>query len=238
MNLEEIIQSTLEANIKDFIVGIKTTAVVSEFNGKEKCGIATTLSECSGDKKIEIKGKSVRQAAELLINGKGFEKSIAMAAINSALPEIPSREINATEIIIEKSKNKKVAVIGHFPFVEELKRVARELKVSEINPKAPTDITPEEMNSFLSEAEVIVITGLTLLNQTFDEIISLSNISAFKILLGPSVPLHTSLLKYVDVISGVEIYDIKALFEDIKMAKSFKHLSGKKYISIARDDIL
>ena len=60
-----------------------------------------------------------------------------MATINSLLDidEESCRELNARELIAEKGQGKRVAIVGHFPFIPELREIAKELWVIEKNPR-------------------------------------------------------------------------------------------------------
>jgi len=66
-----------------------------------------------------------------------MESAIGMATINSLI-EVDKRrckELNAGDLLVGKGEGKKVAIVGHFPFVPRLRKVARELWVIEKNPQ-------------------------------------------------------------------------------------------------------
>jgi len=73
--------------------------------------------------------KSALELAEYALSDYAMEASIGMAAINSLI-EIDEEkwvEKNASQILMEKGAGADVAIIGHFPFIPELKKKARNL---------------------------------------------------------------------------------------------------------------
>ncbi|NLI09763.1 MAG: DUF364 domain-containing protein [Elusimicrobia bacterium] len=238
--LDEIFsQAGKDFTIEQASVGFFTTGVVSVSpKGKKYCGLASTLKEgvCSGGLRagLKLKGENTLNIATELVSGTGPEISLAFACLNSCLPEVNFLEINAQEIIETRGAGKKVAVIGHFPFVTRLYEIASVLKVSELSPKSEKDITAQEMEKFLGEVDVIALTALTLMNGTFEKIISSCRRDSFKVLLGPSAPMHPSLLNYVDCVCGTFVCDPSLLLSDLSEGKSFRLLRGKKAVAIGR----
>src|SRR4030065_2652436 len=57
------------------------------------------------------------------------EAAIGMATINSLIEvnEDDCVELNAGDLLIQKGEGKRVAVIGHFPCIPKLRKVAKEL---------------------------------------------------------------------------------------------------------------
>jgi uncharacterized protein (DUF4213/DUF364 family) len=52
-----------------------------------------------------------------------LEAAIGMAAINSllAIEETSCRELNAADLIVEKGAGKRIAIVGHFPFLPRVR---------------------------------------------------------------------------------------------------------------------
>ncbi|NLH38843.1 MAG: DUF364 domain-containing protein [Elusimicrobia bacterium] len=225
--------------IEEARVGFFTTAVLSVSpEGRKYCGLASTLREgvCSGGirPELKLKGEDPLVIARELIGGRGIEVSLSFASLNSCIPGAGFIEINAEEIIKLRGTGKKTAVIGHFPFTDRLYSCAGLLKVSDLSPKSEKDISPGEMEKFLPQADVVALTALTLMNGTFERIISLCKRDAFKVLLGPSSPMHPVLLKYLDCVCGTFVHDPAALLTDLSEGRNFRFLRGKKAVAIGR----
>ena len=88
------------------------------------------------------------------------------ATINALLPRNPRAWIalNAEEVLTAHGNGKKVALIGHFPFVPRLQKRAAELVVLEQHPQ-PGDLEEAAAVDVLPEADVSAIIGTSLINQ-------------------------------------------------------------------------
>lgn len=67
--------------------------------------------------------ESAKKLARFLLSPDPIQASLGLAAVNSLLPDPPAAEWidrNASDLILEYGKGKNVAVIGHFPFVEQM----------------------------------------------------------------------------------------------------------------------
>ncbi|NIO72626.1 MAG: hypothetical protein GTN71_27310, partial [Anaerolineae bacterium] len=93
-------------------------------------------------------------------------------------------------------------VVGHFPFIPRVREAARQLWVLEKRP-GEGDLPAEAASEVIPQADVVAITGTSLINHTFEELIGLCRPEAFVLVLGPTAPLSPVLFNYgVDVISG------------------------------------
>ena len=159
-----------------------------------------------------------------------------MAAINSALP-LPFGNVtkkNAADLIREHGKNRRVAVIGHFPFVSDLASSTEKLMVFEKRLRRG-DIPAEKIPELLPEADVVALSGTTLINHTFEEIIHHVREDAYVIMLGPSTPLTPLLFEHgIDALSGTLVSDEEALIEGLSQGAIFRQLKGKKLVVMSR----
>lgn len=80
--------------------------------------------------------KSASELVRMAFSDSILEAAIGMASINSLIEVDEERciELNAGDLIVKKGKDKKVVIVGHFPFINRLKGVSRELRVIEKNP--------------------------------------------------------------------------------------------------------
>lgn len=174
-----------------------------------------------------LEGKPIGELAGLLLAQDPVSASIGMATLNSALP-IPAAatEQNAAELLARRSRDKNLAVIGHFPFVRRLEDIARKLWVFERRPK-PGDLTAEIMDSVLPDCEVVCISGTTLMNHTAEGILRLCRQDAFVVMVGPSTPFSPVLFDYgVDAIAGTVVTDAAAVLRLIRQGATFRQVKA------------
>lgn len=98
-----------------------------------------------------------------------LEAAIGMATINSLLKvdEKACFELNARDLIVKKGKDKRIAIVGHFPFVPKLLQIAKTLWVIEKNPREG-DVNESEVENLNPQADIVTITGTAFTNHTID----------------------------------------------------------------------
>ena len=232
--------STLEdAPVRKVCAGIFWTAVTTRATG-----LASTVRELDEEHggfvvadAGALEGKSGLELAQLAFSESTVEASIGVAAINSLLKvdESLCREVNAAEVIAEKGTGKYIAVVGHFPFVEKLRKVAREVWVLEKRVR-PGDLPAERAAEFIPRADVVAITGTTLINHTFDSIIGLVRNDAFVIMVGPSTPLSPLLFEYrLDALAGSIVVDEEEVFRKISQGAILRQLRGLRQLVMFKE---
>jgi uncharacterized protein (DUF4213/DUF364 family) len=112
--------------------------------------------------------------ARLSLSEDTVEASIGFATINSLLTVDESKlhPLGAYDLLAQKGMGKNVAVIGHSPFAGQLKAIVRNLLIVERNPQ-PGDLDESEAWRVLPDCEVVCLTGTTLTNHTFDDLLAL-----------------------------------------------------------------
>ncbi len=156
--------------------------------------------------------------------------SWGLAALNSLLnPNAPGKDIKAQEVIKDIGRNKNIAIIGHFPFVEKIDSCFNNLWVLEKSPR-PMDFHEYRKADLLPLADVIAITATTLLNGSLGEILNLARKDCVKILLGPSTPLSSCLLDMgIDILGGAIVQDDMNVYRGIQQNLPFRKLQGVGY---------
>lgn len=182
--------------------------------------------------------KTVRGLASYVRSEHPVAMSIGMAAINSLLNLDESRctDRGAFDLLVEKGRGRKVAVVGHFPFVPKLRELAKELWVLEQRPR-PGDLPAAEASRILPQCEVVCLTGTSLMNGTLDGLLALCH-DAYVVLTGPSSPLSPVLFEFgIDAICGARVTDPAALSPFITQGASFKqlHSHGVRLLTLQRD---
>ena len=126
-----------EARVRQVLVGAHWTLVCSRH-----AGMAATLmpQRPHGHARVREVGrlheKPARALAEMARSTDLLEASIGVAAINSLLDVDGSqaRELNAAQVLAERGRGRNVALIGHFPFIEQLRPTVGQLWVLELHP--------------------------------------------------------------------------------------------------------
>lgn len=229
--LREILDTIkTDYKIKKIVRGIKATAVLSKY-----CGLSSTMirSYCCEDEDIEkYLIESARELAMLSLSKKIYEASIGIAAINSLLKVSDKniKKINAFDIIKEKGVGKNVSIIGHFPAVKEIKRIAKNLWVFEKELR-PGDLPEGDMKKYIPQSDIIAISGTVFINHSFENIIRLCPKKSIKIVLGASTPVSEVLFDYgVDYISGAMVRKNNETIKYVSLGSSFRQLAKKGFI--------
>ena len=232
-----------DAPVRQVMVGAFWTAVVLESN-PIRAGLGSTLHGEHHDEGPPVREpgrlreRSGRELAELLRSPQILEASVGMAALNALLDvdESSCVDLNAEDLIVERGAGKRVAIVGHFPFVDRVRQVARESWVLELRPR-PGDLAAGQAVDVLPQADVVALTGTSLLNHTFDDLVALCRPEAFVVLLGASAPLSPVLLERgVDAVSGTKVVDVAAAVRAVSEGATFRQIPGKRLLTMARRD--
>lgn len=244
MNTTDVLLASLQgdAPVQQVHVGAFWTAVALATD-PSRCGLASTLRPTthSGSPPVPRAGqllkRSGRELAELLRSSSSLEASIGMAALNALLDvdEGNCNEVNAREVILERGAGRNVAIVGHFPFVERVRRAAAECWVLELHPR-PGDLPAKRAAEVLPQADVVALTGTSLINHTFDDLIGLCRPGAFVILLGGSAPLTPVLFDCgVDAVSGTRVVDVPAALQTVGQGATFRQIAGRRLLTMMQD---
>ncbi len=226
-----------DAAVRSVLVGVHWTAVCSRH-----CGLASTVTSDRphGEARVREVGhlhhKSARELAEYARSDNLLEASLGMAAINSLL-EVDERqavEINAADVLLARGRGRKIALVGHFGFIRQLREVAAQLWVIEQRPTAdehPAEAAPD----LIPQADLVAITGSTLINHTLGSLLRLCRPEAWVMILGPSTPLSTVLLAHgATVISGAHVIDEAAALRTIAQGATFPQVEGVRLLTLQK----
>jgi len=173
------------------------------------------------------------ELAKYALSNSLLEASVGVAAINSIVSaniENASEE-NGTNIIMSIAKNKRVAMIGHFKFAHKLKSVAKNLDILELKPQTG-DLPASKAKTVIPKADVVIFTGTTLVNHTFDELANMAK-NSFNIMLGPTSIMSPILFDYgINAICGVTFTNEEAAIRHISEGGSVRSLKGAKQITM------
>jgi len=240
MKILDDLLSTLkqEAVVKDIRQGPFQTAVLTS-----GCGLASTPHNHvhhQDDPPVRqagaLIGRRALELAKMAYSPSLLEAAIGMATINSLLDIDEGRcvELNAGDLIAEKGKDKKVALIGHFPFVPQLHRVVKELWVIEQHPWEE-DFAESKAKSLLPRADVVGITGTAFINHTIEPLLGLCRPEAYVVILGGTAPLSSVLFDYgVDAISGTKVVNPEAVLDCVSQGATFRQIRGIRLLTMKR----
>jgi uncharacterized protein (DUF4213/DUF364 family) len=227
-----------DAPVREIRVGPFQTAVLTR-----DCGLAATLHDRGHHhEKAPIKEagllqeKGAEELARMARSGSLLEATIGMATINSLIDidEESCVELNAADLLVEKGLGRKVAVVGHFPFVPRLRQEVGELWVIEKSPREG-DFTEDEGERLIPQADVVGITGTALTNHTIEKLLNLCRPEAYIILLGGTSPLSPVLFDYgIDAVSGVKVIDPDVVLSGVSQGATFRQVKGVRRLTMRK----
>lgn len=245
MKIIDDIISTIEEDtrgmlVKEVRIGPFWTGVWSKYGGLAS---TTFTHEPSMPPPLKEAGNLTKKTILELCNYANYNcllmASVGMAAINSAL-EVDwnkCQNINAAEVLYEKGKDKKVVIVGHFPFVNKLRRLTKELWVVERRPQSG-DIPASEAERVIPQADVIAITGTALINGTMGELLALCPKKSVVMVLGATTPISPVWFDYgVDLVSGTRVTDPELMLRLVSEGVVFKQIHGRgvKLLTIQKE---
>ncbi|MBN2062485.1 MAG: DUF364 domain-containing protein [Deltaproteobacteria bacterium] len=226
------------ATVLDIRQGIFHTGVLTRH-----CGLASTLPRdalCQKPPMVDKPGylldKNPLEMARLSYSESILEASMGMATVNSLLDidETSCVELNAAEIIVKEGEGKRVAIVGHFPFIPRVRECARDLWVIEKNPQEG-DLKETEADVFIPEADVVAITGTALTNHTMESLLRLCNPRAYVIALGDTTPLSPILFDHgISAISGTMVADHELALRCVSQGATFRQIKGVKRLTMIK----
>jgi uncharacterized protein (DUF4213/DUF364 family) len=244
--LDELLDVCSEGKLIQVRIGLHWTAVVAEVGGELRCGLASTVvdtHEHTGHYDVEEAGRledlPSKKLAEFIHLDKMLLRSIGMATINALLPRFPHAwsDRNADEVITEKGKGKNVVIVGNFPFIPQIREIAKKLDILEQTPKKgerPASDAPR----IVPQADVVAITGMTLVNHTLETLLKLCSSSATVLVLGPSTPLHPLMFDHgIQLLSGSIVQNIEPVLNTLMQGACFRqiHHAGVRLVTMSKD---
>ncbi len=237
--LEDLISTlNLEAEVRDIRQGLFHTGVLTR-----GCGLAATLPRDALQQEPpfvrepgSLLKKSAQELVQMAYSRSILEAAIGMATINSLLEinEGQCLELNAGSLIAEKGRGKRVAIVGHFPFIPKIREVAAEVWVIEKNPREG-DFPEVEAIRLIPQADVVGITGTTFTNQTIEQLLKLCNLEAYVVLIGDTAPISRVLFDYnINAISGTKVIDPGLALRCVSEGATYRQINGTKQLTMMK----
>jgi uncharacterized protein len=193
----------------------------------------------------KLAGRRAADLAREALSGHGIRRAVGIAALNALAdccwqrrphPDVELRPgvdaFDATEI----RTGDKVVVVGAFvPFLKELKRRGQPFLVLEQDPatlkadELPFFRPAEQAAEILPEADVALITGATLVNNTLENLLALVRPETRVTIVGPTVGMlpDAFLTRGADVLGCVKITDADAFLDLLAEGGSGYHFFGR-----------
>ena len=235
--LDEMISTLdMKAGVRDIRQGLFHTAVLTS-----NCGLAATLPrDALRQEQPSVKEpgfllkKSVQQLAQMCYSESIPEAAIGMATINSLLEvdEERCQNLNARDLIVEKGRDRRVAIVGHFPFIPKLREAVKELWVIEKNPREG-DFAEAEAEDLIPQADVVGITGTAFTNHTIEQLLNLCNPGAYVVVLGDTAPLSPVLFDYgINAVSGTKVIDPDLALRCVSEGATYRQIKGIRQLTM------
>lgn len=243
--ITDLLEGLPEGKVIDLCIGLHWTAVVVEINHEYRCGLASTLTGShghTGEPDIpaagQLLGLPTTALSSYLASTHPTRCSLGLATVNAVLPRTPDYWVDqhAEETILTLGKGKRVALIGHFPFVPRLQQELDHLDVLELDP-LDGDLPASSAPKVLPKAGVVAITGMSLHNGTLESLLALCQSDAQVLLLGPSTPLSPVLFDYgIDLLAGAIVENIEAVLQVVRQGGNFRQVrrAGVRLVTLQK----
>ncbi|NLI78770.1 MAG: DUF364 domain-containing protein [Candidatus Riflebacteria bacterium] len=228
-----------EVPVRRVVVGVHMTAVASHTVGcaytwREEVGAAHLCAEIRGGGRL--RGLSAQELAGRLTSTACLERSLGMAAVNSLITR-PTPDWQEGDILAwmkSRFAGARIGMVGHFPFAPEIRSWAGEFHVVEKRP-VEDDLPEEKGAAWLASCDAVIITGVTLLNDTLPGIIRAAS-KAWKLMLGPTVPPHPLLLDLgIDALASIVCTDEEAYWPFLEEGAIVPRYLGTRPVLLARE---
>ncbi|MBN2043959.1 MAG: DUF364 domain-containing protein [Anaerolineales bacterium] len=240
--LHRISESLPDGEVEKICVGANWSAVVIRTDTQRVCGLASNpiknldVNQSFKDNLKTLENKSAKELFPLVLNPHELFAGVGLAAMNAIIPQSPFPWVdgNAGRLIGEKGAGKRVALVGHFPFVPDLKERVGRLDILELKPREG-DFHARQAPEILPQADVIAITSMAFVNGTMEGLLELCPSEAYIIILGPSTPLSPIMFSAgANLLCGSIVEKIDPVCQSVLSGDNFRQVkkNGVRLVAI------
>jgi uncharacterized protein (DUF4213/DUF364 family) len=217
--IDYLLPQAEEAKIGDVRIGLGYTAVKIESGHAGVAWTPSSSAPCCTH--FENAGTLIGSPAKDLLAMLGDEKSalartVGLATANALLAALTHASTVREEVIstLNITPDDRVAMVGYFgPVIAQLRKIGCRLDILELNSHHGDTLPPEKAGEALAGCTVAVITGTSLINGTFEELIEGLGEPRAAVLLGPSSPLCGDIFPGMKIthVAGSRVRDTDAV---------------------------
>jgi uncharacterized protein (DUF4213/DUF364 family) len=247
MNLLNTLLSDLPANwrVTAIYVGANWVLVVVKHpTGLQQAGVAAAPREIAPNARFQIGhyvlDEDARDFSRLLASPDITAAAVGLATINALNQpdETCLTTDDAADWLAAQTNNRSIAIFGRFPFINaEIRPHARQVWVFEQQPQAD-ELDSSAIQTVLPQADLVAITGSAIINHTIDLILPFTRPDSTVVILGPSTPLSTKLLKYgITAIFGVRVINLQEVIDSVLAGEGFQKMRGLQRIALFKTPV-
>jgi uncharacterized protein len=229
-------------HVTDAYVGVNwVVSLICDPNGMQRAGVASSPKQIAASSRFQVGHHRLSENAglfgRLLLSEDATEAALGLATLN-ALNQPSETSLTTTDAadwLSEKSTNRRVAIFGRFPFIDdEIRPHAKQVWVFEQEAQAQ-ELAPLDAVSILPQADIVAITGSAVINHTIDSILPHIRPGSIVALLGPSTPLSEKLFGCgIDALFGVQVSNVEQVIDSVMAGDSFQKMQGLRRVSLIR----
>ncbi|HVO41158.1 MAG TPA: DUF364 domain-containing protein [Aggregatilineales bacterium] len=228
--------------VKDVYVGenwIASLAVNGQ--GVIQAGVAMAPHPIAAEARFQIGHCQPDEPAEglgrRLLSQDMTEAAVALATLN-ALNQPPENRLtiaHAANWLSAQGAGRTLAIFGRFPFIDaELRPAARQVWVFEQQP-GPGEYDGSNVPLLVPQADIVAITGSSVINHTIDTILPYVRPGSTVVLLGPSTPLCEKLFAIgIDAMFGVRVANVQQVVESVVGGAGFQKMQGLQRVALLK----
>ena len=176
-------------------------------------GMGTWMGDWIGKTGLE-------SALELLSSRETIKRAVGMACLKSLLPGsvcvLPGTAIDMFEAA---STHVPICFIGHFKTGAQWRDEGRPVTIVELFPR-PGDIHWKDADEALGKAQIVLMSGLTVVNETLSAVVARTPSALIRVLMGPTVPPSPVFFDY-----GIDMLGV-TLVNDMESMERYARLGG------------
>ena len=162
----------------------------------------------------------LESALELLSCRDTLRRAVGMACLKSLLP-VPSSVLSGNAITMVEAAATQVPTcfIGYFKEAAEWREMGRPINIVELFPR-PGDIYWNDADEVLGQAQIVLMSGLTVVNETLSAVIRRTPSARIRVMMGPTVPPSPVLFD-----CGIDMLGV-TLVSDVNLMSRYAELGG------------